>query len=61
MQFHQMIVLLVYVVLFAVFLTTSVIIGGVFVYFYWHKQLDSKKYSVTRVRFNPNTTHALIN
>ena len=24
-----------YVVLFAVFLTTSVIIGGVFVYFYW--------------------------
>ena len=56
-----MIVLLVYVVLFAVFLTTNVIIGGVFVYFYWYKQLDSKKDSVTRVRFNPNTTHASIN
>ena len=27
-----------YVVLFAVFLTTSVIIGGVFVYFHWYKK-----------------------
>ena len=27
-----------YVVLFAVFLTTSVMIGGVFVYFYWYKK-----------------------
>ena len=45
----------VYVVLFAVFLTTSVIIGGVFVYFYWHKknkQSNPEKNSV-HIKFNP--------
>ena len=38
----------VYVILFAVFLTTSVIIGSSFVYFYWYKKdvLDVK-YSAT--------------
>ena len=29
-----------HVVLFALFSTTSVIIGGVFVYFYWHSKKD---------------------
>ena len=47
----------VYVVLFAVFLT-SVIIGGVFYYFYWRSK---KENSVNGIRFNPNTTHKLIN
>ena len=35
-----------YVVLLVVFLSTSIIIGGAFVYFHWHtknKQLDFKK------------------
>ena len=35
-----------YAVLFAVFLTTTVIIGSSFIYFYWYKinkQLDLKK------------------
>ena len=30
-----------YVVLFAVFLSTSIIIGSAFVYFYWHKKINS--------------------
>ena len=38
-----------YIVLFAVFLT-SVIIGGVFLYFYWRSE---KEDSVCRVKFNP--------
>ena len=40
-----MIVLHVRHVLFAVFLSTSAIISGAFVYFHWHKnkQLDLKK------------------
>ena len=29
-----------YIVLFAVFLATSVIIGGVFIYFYWHSKKE---------------------
>ena len=42
---HQMIVLHVCRVLFAVFLSTSPIISGAFVYFHWYKnkQLDFKK------------------
>ena len=32
-----------YVVLFAVFLSMSVIISGAFVYFHWYKKLDFKK------------------
>ena len=47
-----------YVVLFAVFLTTSVIIGGVLAYFYWGSKRED---SVRRVKFNLNTTHTLIN
>ena len=48
-----------YVVLIAVFLTKSVIIGGVFVYFYyWRSKKDD---NVKRVRFNPDTTHTLFN
>ena len=43
-----------YVVLFAVFLTISLIIGSAFVYFYCHKQLDSEKNSVC-IKFNPRT------
>ena len=30
-----------YVVLFAVFLTTSVIIGSGFIYFYWYKKINN--------------------
>ena len=46
-----------YVVLFAVFLTASVIIGGAFVYFYWHSKKDIvrqyfKKNNVS-IKFNP--------
>ena len=49
-----------YVVLFAVFLT-SIIIGSSFVYFQLkkNKPLDFKK-NVSKVRFNPGTTHRLI-
>ena len=32
----------VYVVLFVVFLTTSMIISSVFVYFHWHKKTNSR-------------------
>ena len=32
----------IFVVLFVVFLATSIIIGGVFVYFYWHKKINSR-------------------
>ena len=39
-----------YVVLFAVFLTTSVILGGSFIYFYWYSK---KEDNVSRVKFNP--------
>ena len=39
-----------YIVLFAVFLVTNVIIGGVFIYFCWRL----KKYNV-RIKFNPCT------
>ena len=46
-----------YVVLFAVFLTASVIIGGVFVYFYWYSKKDIvrqylKKNNVS-IKLNP--------
>ena len=46
-----------YVALFAVFLTTSVIIGGPFVYFYWYLKKDIvrqylKKNNIS-IRFNP--------
>ena len=46
-----------YIVLFAVFLVTSVIIGAVFVYFYWHSKKDIvrqylKKNNVS-IKFNP--------
>ena len=44
-----------YIVLFTVFLVTSVIIGSVFVYFYWY----SKKDNVSRVKFNPRTETAI--
>ena len=48
-----------FILLFAVFLATSVIIGGAFVYFYcWHPK---KEHNVSRVKFNPNTTHTLTN
>ena len=30
-----------YVVLFAVFLTTSVIIGNAFIYFHWYKKINN--------------------
>ena len=43
-----------YVVLFAVFLAISLIIGSAFVYFYWHKQLDSEK-NCACINFNPRT------
>ena len=46
-----------YVVLFAVFLTTSVVISGVFVYYWYLKknaQLNPEKNTV-RVKFNPHT------
>ena len=39
-----------YILLFAVFLT-SVIIGGIFVYFCWRSK---KEDSVCRVKFNPS-------
>ena len=39
-----------YVVLFAVFLTTSVIIGSAFIYFYWYSKTED---NVSRVKFNP--------
>ena len=45
-----------YVVLFTVFLTTSVIIGGVFLYFHWYSQKDIvRKYLKTKasIKFNP--------
>ena len=45
-----------YVVLFAVFLTTSVTIGGVFVYFHWcSKKYIIRKYlkSKVSIKFNP--------
>ena len=45
-----------YIVLFAVFLSTSVIISGTFVYFYWCKnnvQLKQEKNTV-HVKFNPH-------
>ena len=38
-----------YIVLFAVFLVTSVIIVSVFVYFYWY----SKKEDNAKLKFNP--------
>ena len=47
-----------YIVLFAVFLTTSVIIGHVFVYFYWYrknKQLDFEKY-VSDIKYSKTKT-----
>ena len=55
-----------YIVLFAVFLVTRVIIGRVFVYFYWYsKNKDNVRVESEednfRIRFNPNTTHTLIN
>ena len=47
-----------YVILFTVFLTTSVIIGNSFIYFYWYSkknaQLNPEKNTV-RVKFNPHT------
>ena len=46
-----------YVVLFAMFLSPSVIISGAFVYFHWYKknvQLNSEKNTV-HVKFNPRT------
>ena len=46
-----------YIVLFTVFLVTSVIIGGAFVYFYWRSK---KEDSVSKVKFNPRTSHTLI-
>ena len=46
-----------YIVLFAGFLVKSVIIGGVFVYFYWRSK---KSDNVSKVKFNPSTTHTLI-
>ena len=45
-----------YVVLFTVFLTTSVIIGGVFLYFHWYSQKDIvRKYLKNKasIKFNP--------
>ena len=48
-----------YVVLFAVFLTTSVIIGGVFVYFHWYSKEDIvQKYLKNKIsiKFNPFKT-----
>ena len=47
-----------YVVLFAVFLTTSVIIGSSFTYFHWYKknkQLDLKK-EVSDVKYSKTET-----
>ena len=48
-----------YIVLFVVFLVTSVIISAVFIYFYWylkdsHDQLCLKKDNF-RIEFNPST------
>ena len=45
-----------YVVLFAVFLTTSAIIGGFFVYFHWYSKKDIvRKYLQNKfsIKFNP--------
>ena len=39
-----------HIVLFAMFLVTSVIIGTVFLYFYWYSKKDN-----VRVKFNPGT------
>ena len=39
-----------YIVLFAVYLTASVIIGRSFTYFYWYSK---KEVNVSRVKFNP--------
>ena len=39
-----------YIVLFVVFLVTSVIISGVFLYFYWYSKIDN-----VRIKFNPCT------
>ena len=43
-----------YIVIFAVFLVTSLIIGSVFLYFYWY----SKKYNI-RFKFNPRIETAI--
>ena len=47
-----------YIVLFAAFLTASVIIGGVFIYFYWHSERED---DVSKVTYNLCATHTLIN
>ena len=48
-----------YVVLFAVFLTTSVIIDSSFVYFYWYSKKDNDQLNLkennVRIKFNPIT------
>ena len=43
-----------YVLLFVLYLTKIVIIGGFFIYFYYWRL--KKEDNVNRVRFNPNTT-----
>ena len=51
-----------YIVLLAVFLITSVIIGGVFVYFYWYSEKDNIRWYLRKnnvcVDFNPITEKA---
>ena len=41
----------IYVVLFAMFLSTSIIISSALVYFYWYSR---KEDSVFRLKFNPS-------
>ena len=52
-----------YVVLFAVFLRTSIIIGSSFIYFYWYSKKDNDQSNLkkdnVRIKFNPGTTHKL--
>ena len=55
-----------YIVLFSVFLVTSAIISAVFIYFYWHSKKEDNvrvesEEDTFRFKFNPNTTHTLIN
>ena len=48
-----------YVVLFAIFLTTSLIIGSSFVYFYWYSEKDKDQLNLkednVRIKFNQIT------
>ena len=51
------------IVLFAVLLVTSVLIGSVFIYFYWYSQKHNDQLYLekdhVRIKFNPSTQTAI--